>query len=269
MNTYENNKAPNALDFLGNYLKKEDVLRPQVVKVIDVYKDELPGETRSKLIATFAEFGKPMVLNNGERLAREPRLSADDVVAGSPLASVEGADRRMARAVEVAATYSLRRQAAVLLAEGGIDLCIYGNDVWRTALAGTAAAERYRRPLDYLREVPAAYHYARVVVNIGSANAPQALNMRAFDVPPVRGCLITDNRPGVHLAFAADREIVVYDRIADLPEIVKGLLADHARRDAIAEAGRARVLRSHTYDRRWATMFAACTKECEDELDRL
>jgi hypothetical protein len=63
MNTYENNTAPNALDYLGNYLKKEDVLNPQVVRVIDIYKDELPGESRSKLVATFAEFGKPMVLN--------------------------------------------------------------------------------------------------------------------------------------------------------------------------------------------------------------
>ena len=72
MNTYENNNAPNALDYLGNYLKKEDVLSPQVVKVIDVYEDDLPGEDRRKLVAKFAEFGKPMVLNrtNIKRLVK-------------------------------------------------------------------------------------------------------------------------------------------------------------------------------------------------------
>lgn len=72
MNTYENNNAPNALDYLGNYLKKEDVLSPQVVKVIDVYEDDLPGEDRSKLVVRFAEFGKPMVLNrtNIKRLVK-------------------------------------------------------------------------------------------------------------------------------------------------------------------------------------------------------
>ena len=64
MNAYENNTAPNALDYLGNYLKKEDVLKPQVVRVIDVFEDELPGESRKKLIAKFAEFEKPMVLNS-------------------------------------------------------------------------------------------------------------------------------------------------------------------------------------------------------------
>lgn len=64
MNTYENNKTLNALDFLGNYLKKEDVLHPQIVKITDVYVDELPGENRSKLVVRLAEFGKPMVLNS-------------------------------------------------------------------------------------------------------------------------------------------------------------------------------------------------------------
>ena len=64
MNTYESNTAPNALDFLGSYLKKEDVLNPQVVKITDVYQDDLPGESRSKLVVRFAEFAKPMVLNS-------------------------------------------------------------------------------------------------------------------------------------------------------------------------------------------------------------
>jgi hypothetical protein len=64
MSIYETNTAPNALDFLGNYLKKEDVLKPQVVRITDVYEDDLPGESRKKLVARFAEFAKPMVLNS-------------------------------------------------------------------------------------------------------------------------------------------------------------------------------------------------------------
>lgn len=64
MTTYDETTAPNASEFLGSYLKKEDVLQPQVVRVIDVYAEELPGESRRKLIARFAEFSKPMVLNS-------------------------------------------------------------------------------------------------------------------------------------------------------------------------------------------------------------
>jgi hypothetical protein len=64
MNTNETQTAPNALDFLGNYLKKEDVLKPQVVRITDVYQDDLPGTNRKKLVVTFAQFAKSMVLNS-------------------------------------------------------------------------------------------------------------------------------------------------------------------------------------------------------------
>jgi hypothetical protein len=64
MNTNETQTAPNALDFLGNYLKKEDVLKPQVVRITDVYQDDLPGADRKRLVVTFQQFAKPMVLNS-------------------------------------------------------------------------------------------------------------------------------------------------------------------------------------------------------------
>ena len=64
MNIFKDKKeTPNALDYIGNYLKQEDIQHPQVVTVIDVFEDELPGEARSKLVARFNEFSKPMVLN--------------------------------------------------------------------------------------------------------------------------------------------------------------------------------------------------------------
>jgi hypothetical protein len=185
--------------------------------------------------------------------------TSDALVQASPLASREGPDRRLARAVEVAGTRHLRVQAAVRLAEAGLDLRVYGNDDWRAALAGTAASGAYRRSLDYRREVPAAYAGARVVVNVGSLSAPEALNMRAFDAPAVGGCLVTDDRAQIGTVFAPGREIVVYRHLDELADIVRGLIDDPSRRDAIAEAGRARVLRDHTYDRRWDEIIRACT----------
>ncbi len=194
----------------------------------------------------------------GEKLARDPTASADELARRSSFSSPGEGDREIARAIEVAATYALRRRAAVVLAEAGIDLRIYGNEQWAVALKGTAAAGCYRRPLDYRSEVPAAYHHAAVVVNVSSVNAPEALNMRAFDVPAAGGCLVTDDRPGVRDAFEVGREVVVYKRLEDLPVIIGDLRADPAGRNAIAEAGRARVLASHTYDQRWTAILAAC-----------
>jgi hypothetical protein len=60
---HETKPSPIATDYLGSYLKKEDVLRPTVVHVADVYEDEMPDEERPKLVARFAEFARPMVLN--------------------------------------------------------------------------------------------------------------------------------------------------------------------------------------------------------------
>jgi hypothetical protein len=72
MSNYETKTAPNAMDFLGSYLKKEDVLQPTVVEIIDIYVDEMPDEDGTKLVAKFAEFSRPMVLNktNIKRLCK-------------------------------------------------------------------------------------------------------------------------------------------------------------------------------------------------------
>ena len=43
MNTHETNTAPNALDFLENYLKKEDVLGPQIVGGLRVWPVKANG----------------------------------------------------------------------------------------------------------------------------------------------------------------------------------------------------------------------------------
>jgi hypothetical protein len=64
MNSYDTNSAPDARDFLGGYLRKEDVLEETEVRIVNVYQEDIAGEQRAKLVAQFAEFQKPMVLNS-------------------------------------------------------------------------------------------------------------------------------------------------------------------------------------------------------------
>jgi hypothetical protein len=73
MNTYENNNTQelNASDFLGNYLKKEDLDGDAAVTIIDVRADVMPNSDRRKLVVDFAEFQKPMVLNDQHQAAME------------------------------------------------------------------------------------------------------------------------------------------------------------------------------------------------------
>ncbi len=199
------------------------------------------------------------LLKLGEQVADNRQADASDILAMLSADDLAIAPAETLRgAVEVAATWHLRRRAAILLAEAGFGLRIHGNEEWSPALAGTAAAECWKGHLDYQREVPAAYHHARVTINVGSRTASSALNMRAYDVPAIGGCLVTNAGGAIEASFLPGAEVVVYDRIEDLPRLVWELLAEPARRDAIAAAGRARVLRDHTYDRRWRDILEIC-----------
>jgi hypothetical protein len=66
MNTYDNETpqaAPNANDFLGgNYLKKEDLSGATTVTITDVQSEAVLNSGR-KLIVSFEEFEKPLILN--------------------------------------------------------------------------------------------------------------------------------------------------------------------------------------------------------------
>ena len=76
MNTFDNettNAAPNADDFIGgNYLKKEDIDGAMTVALTDVWSEAVLNAGRNKLVVSFREFEKPLILNktNIKRFAR-------------------------------------------------------------------------------------------------------------------------------------------------------------------------------------------------------
>jgi len=75
MNTIDNEKteAPNANDFIGgNYLKKEDVDGAMTVTLTDVWSEAVLNAGRKKLVVSFRELEKPLILNktNIKRFAR-------------------------------------------------------------------------------------------------------------------------------------------------------------------------------------------------------
>jgi len=76
MNTFDNETtkaAPNADDFIGgNYLKKEDIDGAMTVTLTDVWSEAVLNAGRKKLVVSFREFEKPLILNktNIKRFAR-------------------------------------------------------------------------------------------------------------------------------------------------------------------------------------------------------
>jgi spore maturation protein CgeB len=86
---------------------------------------------------------------------------------------------------------------------------------------------------------------------------PPQIKGRTFEVPGSGGFLLTEAAPRLEEFFVPDREVGVFTDAADLVEQVDRWLANPEERAAVAEAGYRRALSEHTYDHRFAAIFAA------------
>jgi len=85
---------------------------------------------------------------------------------------------------------------------------------------------------------------------------PPQIKGRNFEVPGCGGFLLTERVPHLERYFELDREVAVYDGTADLVEKIRYWLENEEERRGVAEAGYRRVLAEHTYDQRFAEIFA-------------
>jgi spore maturation protein CgeB len=77
-----------------------------------------------------------------------------------------------------------------------------------------------------------------------------ASNMRMFEATGMGACLLTDWRSNLRELFEPDVELVTYRSAAECVDKVNWLLGHPEEITRIAEAGRRRTLRSHTYNHR-------------------
>jgi len=92
---------------------------------------------------------------------------------------------------------------------------------------------------------------SHATLNVHADYSPRfACNMRLYEATGIGTCLVTDWRENLAELFELDREVVAYRSPEELLEKLRWLASAPAERKAIAEAGRKRVLREHTYARR-------------------
>lgn len=106
----------------------------------------------------------------------------------------------------------------------------------------------------FLRDMARTFSASRIVFN----NAVKDdLNMRVFEAMASGSLLVTDRAPGSGLEdmFGDGEHLALYDDDT-LEERVEYYLAHEDEREQIAAAGRAEVLRWHTYDHRAAALTA-------------
>ena len=98
------------------------------------------------------------------------------------------------------------------------------------------------------------------IVSLNFSEAGQGggkqIKARVFEVPAAGGLLLTEDVPYLADYLAPEREFVSFRDDAELAARIRELLAEPAWRDAIAQAGHARVAREHTYEARLEVLLA-------------
>jgi spore maturation protein CgeB len=88
-----------------------------------------------------------------------------------------------------------------------------------------------------------------------SKSLMQHLHLREFEAPMAGALYLTNYSDELAEHYEPDREVVTFRNRYELLEKVEYYLAHPAEADRVRQAGRARALRDHTWERRFASLF--------------
>lgn len=164
--------------------------------------------------------------------------------ASASLGLPKSADQCAEAVTFIGSAYGTRPARVAALRAAGIEVCCYGHG-WP---AGALPADRLG---DVMRN-------SKISLNFSEAGqgAGRQIKARVFEVPAAGGLLLTEETPYLDGYLARGTEYVAFRDDAELASRVRELLADPARRNAIARAGHARVAREHTYEARLRELLA-------------
>jgi len=131
---------------------------------------------------------------------------------------------------------------------------VFGDPNWADLLGD----ERFHLHPEvmYYDALPAVYNATAINFNMTSRQMKNAVNQRVFDVPACGRFLLTDYKAQLDEIFVGNGQDVVFFRdIGELPDLVRYYLDHPDERERIAQAGRAAVLRAHTYRHRLEHML--------------
>lgn len=158
----------------------------------------------------------------------------------------------------VGAGYRNRREAFRRFLD--MDFRLWGSD-WEGAQAYTGVLERGGARVSGEDSVRI-WNASKINLNLHSSTYCDGVdprgdfvNPRTFEIAACGAFQIVDRRTLLGAAFEPGREIVTVDSVSEMKDAARYFLDHPAERAAVAEAGRARVLREHTYERRMASLI--------------
>ncbi len=97
---------------------------------------------------------------------------------------------------------------------------------------------------------------ALACLNSTSLSEGNSLNCRAFEIAGAGGFQLLENREIVSECFEPGKELVVFDSVEELLELIERAGRDEAWASRIREAGARRALHEHTYGHRLKRIFS-------------
>jgi spore maturation protein CgeB len=152
----------------------------------------------------------------------------------------------------VGSAYGNRPAWIAALRKRGIEVACFGHG-WP---AGPVAAA----------DIPRIMRESVVSLNFGDSGLvmqglrpvrSRQIKARVFEVPGAGGFLLTERADGLEDHYVPNKEIVIFESAEDLAAKIRYFQAHPEERDRIARAGFERTRREHTYDARFASLFAA------------
>ena len=141
----------------------------------------------------------------------------------------------------------MERREAIKAVPETVKVALYGTQGWMQLKGDNL---HFRGSVKYHQEAPIIYNSSKINLNITSAQLVDAVNQRVFDVPACEGFLLTDSKGSLPELFEPDKEVVIYENLADMKEKILYYLSHETERKSIARMARKRLLAQHTYAHR-------------------
>ncbi len=200
------------------------------------------------LVATYSRSTLGVLERLGARRVEWVPLAGDPEL-HLPLSRTPAEHEEMGADVTFIGGWRAEREA-VLSELDGANLKIWGPD-WgrrcgRSSPARRAWQGRALRGRDFARAVAC----SKISLNIIDPTNYPAPNMRFFEIPVAGGLQVCSACPEMESEFRQGEHLFYFRDPADLPDLIRSLLAEPSTRSRVSQQGQALVLEKHTYEHR-------------------
>jgi spore maturation protein CgeB len=158
------------------------------------------------------------------------------------------ADQEHDRLVVAGSFYGYRQILVLRLLQNGVAVDLYGGRLPRWV--APEIARRHSGRFIVREEKSKVFGAALGCLNSTALSEGNSLNCRAFEIAGAAGLQFLEYRPAVGECFDPGRELLSFQTVEQLLELITWATTDRAGARAVRRAGAARALAEHTYRHR-------------------